>query len=59
MSFLTINRQISDDIWEFSEWLQEKNREFRGVDKCPTPPDESEDDDEFVTNCSQDDHNNN
>ena len=42
MSILNDDRRVSDDIWEYSEWLQERNREFRGDDFCPTPPDDYE-----------------
>lgn len=46
MSILNDSRIISDDIWAYTEWLNEVKREFRGVDKCPTPPDEEEETEE-------------
>ena len=35
MSIFNDDRRVSDDIWEYSEWLQERNRECRGDDYCP------------------------
>ena len=46
MSILNDDRRVSDDIWEYSEWLQEMKREYRGDDYCPTPPDDEEKEDE-------------
>ena len=46
MSILNDDRRVSDDIWEYSEWLQERNREFRGADAYPEPPEEETEDDE-------------
>ena len=45
MSILNDDRRISDDIWEYSEWLQEVKREFRGADKYPDPPEDEEKED--------------
>ena len=48
MSILNDDRRISDDIWEFTEWLNEVKREFRGDNDYPEYPEheESEDDDD-------------
>ena len=47
MSIYNDFRQISDDIWDFCEWLNEMKRELRGADAYPDEPEieieESED----------------
>ena len=39
-------RQISDDIWDFCEWINEMKRELRGEKVHPEQPENEEREDE-------------
>lgn len=50
MSILNDDRRVSDDLWEYSEWLNERNREFRGADVYPEDSQDCYDEEETEDN---------